>query len=140
MNIPITAQQLAEKLRKAFRSSDPAALAALYTEDAVLHEGSEVFQGREAIKESYAASLRAFPDMEPEFWNIMSCGEYFIYEGTSRGTHTGPLATPEGDIPPTGRKIEIRFAFIAKMNSEGLVQEDRTYFDSALMMQQLGLG
>ena len=139
MNIPITAQQLAEKLRKAFRSGDPAAIAALYTEDAVLHQASEVAQGREAIKESYAAFLRAFPDGGSEFWNIMSCGEHFIYEGSWRGTHSGPLATPQGDVPPTGRKVEFSFAFIAKMNSEGLIQEDHSYFDSALMMQQLGL-
>ena len=140
MTEQITAQQLAEKLRQAFRSSDPAAAAALYTEDAIYHEASQVVRGREAVKELNAAWLRAFPDGEPEFWNIMACGEYFIYEGTWRGTHTGPLATPEGDVPPTGRKIEFRFAFIAKMSPKGLIQEDRTYFDSALMMQQLGLG
>jgi hypothetical protein len=70
----------------------------------------------------------------------MTCGEHFIYEGTMHGTHTGSLATPEGDVPPTGRKIAIPFAFIARMSPEGLIQQDRTYFDSALMGQQLGLG
>jgi hypothetical protein len=139
MDTQITAQQLAEKMQQALASGDPAAIAALYTEDAILHEGSQVARGREAIEESYAGLLRAFPDANPEFWNIMSCGEYFIYEGINRGTHSGPLATPEGEIPPTGRKIEVRFAFIAEMSPEGLIQEDRTYFDSALMMQQLGL-
>jgi predicted ester cyclase len=140
MNISITAQQLAERIQTASRSGDPAVVASLYTEDAVMYQGSDVARGREAIKENYAGLLRAFPDSDNEFWNIMTCGEHFIYEGTWRGTHTGPLPTPEGDIPPTGRKIELPFAFIAKMSPEGLIQEDRTYFDSALMMQQLGLG
>ena len=67
MNERITPQQLAEKLKRAFKSGDPAAIAALYTEDAVLHQASEVAQGREAIKESYAAFLRAFPDGGSEF-------------------------------------------------------------------------
>ena len=140
MNEQINAQQLADKLQEGFRSGDPGALAALYTEDAIYYEGSQVVRGREAVKELYVTWLRAFPDMEPEFWNVMSCGEYFILEGTTRGTHTGPLATPEGDVPPTGRKMEIRFAAINKMSPKGLIQEDHTYFDSALMMQQLGLG
>ena len=47
--------------------------------------------------------------------------------------------TPEGEIAPTGRKIEFRLAFFAKMNAEGLIQEDRTYYDTASMMGQLGL-
>jgi uncharacterized protein (TIGR02246 family) len=140
MNGQIAAQQLAEKMQQAFASGDPAAIAALYTEGAVMHQGSDVVRGREAIEEAYAGMLRAFPDAHSEFWNIMSCGETHIYEGIHRATHTGPLATPEGEITPTGREIEFRFAFIAEMSSEGLIHEDRTYFDSALMMQQLGLG
>jgi len=140
MGDTITAQQLADKIRHCFRNKDAAAFAALYTEDAVLHQGSEVYRGREAIQESYAASFRAFPDGEPEFWNIMSCGKYFIYEGIFRGTNTGPLASSEGDIPPTGRKVEFPFAFIAQMSPKGLIEEDRTYLDSALQMEQLGLG
>ena len=140
MNVPINAQQLAEKLQQAFTSGDPAAIAALYAEDAVLSENSEVSRGREAIQASYAALLRAFPDACPDFWNIMTCGDTFIYEGIQRPTHSGPLATPEGEIAPTGRKIELKFAFFAKMNAEGLIQEDRSYYDTAQMMQQLGLG
>jgi steroid delta-isomerase-like uncharacterized protein len=140
MNIQITAQQLAAKYKEAFRSSDPAALAALYTEDGVYHEGSQVTQGREAIAESYAASLQPFSGVTVEFWNVLTCGEYYVYQGTWRGTHTGPFATPQGDVPPTRRKVEFSFVFINKMNSEGLIQEDHTYYDSVYVMQQLGLG
>jgi steroid delta-isomerase-like uncharacterized protein len=140
MNEQINAKQLAEKVQQAFRGGDPAVHAALYAEDAIYYEASQMVRGREAIRELLAVWYQAFSDVTIEFWNIMSCGEHFIYEGTMRGTHTGPLASPEGDVPSTGRKIEIRFAFIAKMSPGGLIQEDRTYFDSALMMQQLGLG
>jgi predicted ester cyclase len=140
MNKQINAQLLAERIQLAVQDRDPAALAALYTEDAILHEGSQVVQGREAIEKTYTASLGAFSENTIDFWNIMTCSDYFIYEGTRRGTHTGLLITPQGQIPPTGRKIEFSFAFFAKMSPEGLIAEDRTYFDSALMMQQLGLG
>ena len=139
MHIKITAQQLAEKVQQAFRNGDPAVHAALYAEDAIYYEASQMVHGREAVQELLAVWYQAFSNVTLEFRNIMTCGEHFIYEGTMRGTHTGPLATPEGDVPPTRRKIELPFAFIARMSPEGLIQEDRTYFDSALMMQQLGL-
>jgi steroid delta-isomerase-like uncharacterized protein len=140
MNGPISAQQLAEKLQQAFASGDPANIAALYAEDAVLSENSEVSRGREAIQASYAILLRAFPDTNSEFWNKITCGETFILEGTWQGTHSGPLATPQGDIPPTGRTATFKLALFAQMNAEGLIQEERMYYDSAQIIQQLGLG
>ena len=140
MDIQITAQQLAEKLQQAFTNDDLAMHAALYAEDAIYYEASQKVHGREAIQELLSVWYQAFSNVKFEYRNVMTCGEHFIYEGTMHGTHTGPLATPEGDVPPTGRKIEIPFAFIARMSPDGLIQEDRTYFDSALMAQQLGLG
>jgi predicted ester cyclase len=69
----------------------------------------------------------------------MSSGEHFLGEGIFGGTHTGPLETPQGDIPATGRKVKVKFAFILDVTPEGLIAEDRSYFDSASMMSQLGL-
>jgi predicted ester cyclase len=74
-----------------------------------------------------------------EFPLILFSGDYIIFEGVSRGTFTGPLASPEGDIPPTGRSVVLKFVFIAKVTQEGLIEEDRTYFDTADFMRQLGL-
>ena len=36
-------------------------------------------------------------------------------------------------------KIEFGIAFVCKVTPDGLIAEDRTYFDSAVMMTQLGL-
>ena len=69
----------------------------------------------------------------------MVSGENYAGEGVFRGTHTGPLAGPQGDVAPTGRKIEVKCAFFLKITPDGLVAEDRSYFDSAVMMSQLGL-
>jgi SnoaL-like polyketide cyclase len=59
-------------------------------------------------------------------------------EHIGRGTHTGPLVTPAGTIPATGRPVELRLAELYE------VQEDRikrlnAYYDSASLMRQLGL-
>lgn len=99
----------------------------------------EPLRGRQAIEDNYNVFFRAFPDMEVEFTLVMVSGDHIMAEGVTRGTHTGPLATSEGDIQPTNRKIELQFAFIFKVTPEGLIAEDRTYYDSASFMNQLRL-
>ncbi|MGB6867802.1 MAG: ester cyclase [Candidatus Aminicenantaceae bacterium] len=134
-------KKLAEKYQEAFDNQDMAALAQLYAEDATLiYSGEpEPIQGREAIERSLAAMFRAMPDFSVEFTLILISGNYIVFEAVSQGTFTGPLASPEGDIPPTGKSVKNKVAFIAKVNADGLIEEDRTYYDSADFMRQLGL-
>jgi len=134
-------KNLAEKVQDAFDNQDMAALAQLYAEDATLiYSGEpEPIQGREAIERSQAAIFRAMPDFSVEFTLILISGNYIVFEGVSQGTFTGPLASPEGDIPPTGKSVKNKVAFIAKVNADGLIEEDRTYYDTADFMRQLGL-
>ncbi len=133
--------KLAENVQKAWDNKDMTALVQLYAEDAtmVMPGEPEPIQGREAIKNNQAAFLRAMPDMTIKFTTILIQGNHIAFEGIFEGTFTGPLASPEGDIPPTGRSVKAGFAFIAKVNADGLIEEDRTYFDNLDFMKQLGL-
>ena len=99
----------------------------------------EPLRGKAAIKGSYEGFFRAFPDFSINATLSMESGEHVFSEGVIRGTHSGPLASPQGDIAPTGRKMEFGYAFVGKITPEGLISEDRSYFDSAVMMSQLGL-
>lgn len=134
-------KQIGEHFIQAFNAHDVDEMVQLYAEDAtyMLPAESEPLHGRKAIKESYEMFFRAFPDMSSEITFSMASGEHFLAECIVRGTHAGPLASPQGDVPPTGRKIELKMAFVAKVTEDGLVAEDRTYYDSAVMMNQLGL-
>jgi steroid delta-isomerase-like uncharacterized protein len=134
-------KKLAEKYQEAFDNKDMAALAQLYAEDATLIESGEPepIQGREAIERSGAVIFRAMPDFRAKFTPIVISGNYIVFEVVSQGTFTGPLASPEGDIPPTGKSVINKVAFIAKVNADGLIEEDRTYYDTAEFMRQLGL-
>jgi steroid delta-isomerase-like uncharacterized protein len=134
-------KKLAEKYQEAVDNKDTAALAQLYAEDATLIASGEPepIQGREAIERSVAAIFRAMPDFHAKFTPIVISGNYIVFEVVSQGTFTGPLASPEGDIPPTGKSVIYKVAFIAKVNADGLIEEDRTYYDTAEFMRQLGL-
>jgi ketosteroid isomerase-like protein len=64
--------------------------------------------------------------------------EGVVVEFRGRGTHTGPLANPAGDIRATGRKVDIPFCQVYRLKG-GKIVSSRLYFDTATMMGQLGL-
>ncbi len=133
---------IADRFHEAFGlRHDAKAAAQLYAEDAVLMDPAlpEALRGRKAIEEYIGAMLRAFPDLSGENTNIFGTGDYFVWEWVMRGTHTGPLVGPQGEIPPTGRRAEVRGCSVGRVNAQGLIGEDHIYFDTASMMQQLGL-
>ncbi|MFQ5630736.1 MAG: ester cyclase [bacterium] len=134
-------RELAMKFEQAMQNQDLDALLELYADDAtmIIAGEAEPLKGKEAIRANQGAYFRAFPDMKIEFAAILTSEDEFCIEWILQGTNTGPLSSPEGEIPPTGRAVNLQGAFFGKVSPEGLVTEDRTYFDSAVMMAQLGL-
>ena len=98
-------KEVAERFSQAYNQHDVDAIGKFYAQDANYYVSGEPesIRGREAIKENIQSLIRAFPDVKTEFINIFTTEGHFISEGISRGTHSGPMATPEGDVPPTGR-------------------------------------
>jgi steroid delta-isomerase-like uncharacterized protein len=132
-------EEILKKVITSFDACDADAVAALYETDAVYHQYPEVFHGRDAVRGAVAAWLTAFPDVRWELQNLMSSGDTFIAEAIFKGTHTGPMKTDQGEIPATGKSVEMPCCFIGCVSSNGLIAEDRTYLNAAIMMEQLGL-
>lgn len=80
----------------------------------------------------------AFPDSKATFQNAHVSGNTVILELTWHGTHTGPLRTAAGEIPATGKPIELRACQIVDV-ADGKTQQIRQYFDMATLMAQLGV-
>jgi len=80
----------------------------------------------------------AFPDSKATFEHAHVSGNTVILELTWRGRHTGPLRTPAGEIPATGKPIELRACQIIDV-ADGKTQHIRQYFDMATLMAQLGV-
>ena len=61
-------------------------------------------------------------------------------EGRWSGTHTGPFAMPEGDVPPTGRSVTMAFAlFVSGDPAVGEASRVAIYMDQLVIAAQLGL-
>ncbi|MFB3852312.1 MAG: ester cyclase [Vicinamibacterales bacterium] len=81
---------------------------------------------------------KAMPDSNATFDNQHLAGNIVVLELTWRGTHTGPLQTPRGQISPTGKKFELRACQIVEVSGER-ASMIRHYFDMNSLYQQLGV-
>lgn len=81
---------------------------------------------------------RAFPDLSHQIVTSVEEGDRAAAEVRFAGTHTGPLASPDGDIPATGKTFEISYTHITRFDG-GRIVEDHVHFDQMGFLTQLGL-
>jgi predicted ester cyclase len=99
----------------------------------------QVFDGEKAVRAYFSASRKAFPDQGNEPIALRPLGDDAVLaEFWLVGTHDGPLPTPAGELPPSGRRIRVRMAAVFEFapGGTGIVCE-RVYFDSAAILRQL---
>ena len=94
--------------------------------------------GSGQVIDAWKGWATALPDSKATFEAAHIAGNTVVLELTWRGTHRGPLQTPTGQIPATGKPIEIRACQIVDVK-DGKVQAVRHYFDMATMLAQLGV-
>lgn len=131
-----------ERLAAALERGDLDAVAALYAEDAVMYHPlmPEGVRGRAAIRAGEAELLEAFSELSVEVRSTMCRDTSCMAEVVLRAVNTGPLDVGGGEpLPPTGRRIELPSVWCFDLDADGLVVEERDYFDSAALMAQLGL-
>jgi steroid delta-isomerase-like uncharacterized protein len=125
----------------AWNRHEPDAFAEFYAEDAEVHDPmyGEPILRRDAIRADFAAFVTAFPDARFSLGTVAVSGSTVAFEVTAHGTHNGPLAGPDGDLPATGRSMQMRIAAFSETDANGRVVVERRYYDVASLGQQLGL-
>lgn len=86
------------------------------------------FQGAQRMMPYVENYLRAFPDFATEILASVASEEAIAFELRSTGTHTGPLATPNGELPATGSTVTFEFCLYVKA-PQGQITSFHTYFD-----------
>ncbi len=101
-------------LFNAFNEGDVERCIALITEDFELVDVpmGQSFHGAEGLRQWLQSFLVAGPDANARVTNMIVEGDWVASEHVGTLTHTGPLLTPAGEIPPTGRRVELQFAEI----------------------------
>jgi predicted ester cyclase len=99
--------------------------------------GAQV-SGRDNVIGFIGVFQEAFPDLRLEIEQLLTDGPAAAAEGTITGTHDGVLHTPNGDVAPTGRAVEFRFAAVYVTDGDTLKSE-HLFFDQMDFLGQLGL-
>ncbi len=132
--------QAARGVVEAFNASDWEGCKAAMTSDCVYDEvaTSRRLQGVGDIITCWQEWKEAMPDVKGTVTNACASGNTVVLEVTWKGTHTGPLKSPSGEIPASGKQQTTRASWILNFDG-GKITASRHYFDMLSFMQQLGL-
>jgi predicted ester cyclase len=89
------------------------------------------------LVERARASQRAFADLRMEVIDEVTAPGKLVIVFLQRGRHVGPLALPLGDVPPTGREIEVRTIDVLSI-SGGRISAVQVVPDNLTLAIQLG--
>lgn len=81
----------------------------------------------------------AFPDMDVRIADLVVDGDRAAWRVEGSGTQTGPLATPMGEVPPTGKRARFGGIDFGRIGADGRAVEHSSGPDIGLMMTDLGL-
>lgn len=96
------------------------------------------YSGRKGYREFLDNWTTAMPDCKVEIVNVIASDEWTTVEFIGRGTHTGPLVGPQGTMPATQKKLDLKFCELLRIK-DGYIAEARLYFDAATLLRQFGL-
>lgn len=131
---------LARSIYAAFNRGEFEKCLSLATEDVeiLMVPFGQTFRGKEGFRAFMEGFRKAFPDLTLEITSQVSSEGAVVNEFRARGTHTGPLFGPAGEIPATGNRIDYPVIEVWGVK-EGRLAYIRNYFDSTTLMQQLGV-
>jgi steroid delta-isomerase-like uncharacterized protein len=91
--------------------------------------------GRDEIRAHYDELLKSFPDLGIEVKDRHVTDKAVILEVIVSGTHLGAWR----DLPALGRRMESRVCAIYTFDEAGMLELERTYYDKAKVLEQLGI-
>jgi steroid delta-isomerase-like uncharacterized protein len=98
----------------------------------------QTLTGRDGFRRFMERFVSASSDMKKHITNQVVSADQVVSEFTLRGTHDGPLRTPTGEIPPTGREIQLEVVEVIGVRGEKIAWI-RNYSDTMTLMRQQGV-
>jgi steroid delta-isomerase-like uncharacterized protein len=94
-------------------------------------------KGADAWVEAYKGWISAFPDVQGKVSAVHAAGDSATVEVTWDGTQTGPMVTPGGTIPPSGKRQVTRASIVMTFDGDA-IKEAHHYFDMVSLLTQIG--
>jgi len=95
-------------------------------------------EGSANIIEAWQGWGKAFPDSKATFVREFASGDTAILEIVWKGTHSGPLQMPNGEVPASNKVLDMPACHINKVEG-GKIKSMSHYFDMLTMLTQIGV-
>ncbi len=139
----MTPDELVTRAIDGFNHRDAAAYTAVFAQDAVMHDPffPEPTKGREEIAALVSGVWGSFSDARWELVGpVVAADDRIAFVVAVQMTHDGPMPMPDGTImDATGERISFESGVFWTLDDDGLVAEERGYFDATAVALQLGL-
>jgi ketosteroid isomerase-like protein len=113
---------------------------ACFTEDGIFIDESigVTYRGPKELGRTVEIYGKAFPDMHRELYDVYVAGDIVAVVLALQGTHKGPLETPMGIIPATGKRMDAPCCDIFHLKN-GKIQKFDCYPSGTIIFSQLGV-
>jgi len=130
-------KEIVRQLWGCLSSGDFDKMGSLYDENVVYHGvAGDERHGRAAAVEFARGYKVAFPDMTADVEQLVAEGDLVVSRVRPSGTNTGEMM----GMPPTGKRVDLRWVINMVRIANGKIAEEWEVFDQADFAQQLGLG
>jgi steroid delta-isomerase-like uncharacterized protein len=121
----------------AWNAHDPAAVARHMADGAIYEDVAlgRVLHGPSEIAKFVEEATRSSSNFRFEVVSLITTGSDYANEWVMLGTNDRALP----GVPATGRSFRIRGASVGKLDSSGLIVENRDYYNLAELLTQLGI-
>lgn len=133
-------EQLIRSLYDAVSNHDIEKFVSFFNENGEFKDISsdQVYRGKNEIRQMAEEWMKGFPDLKIQVSNLIGTGDTYCVEFTLVGTHKGTISGMQGDIPATGKKVNVPSCDVIRL-SGGKVQSLSCYFAAPVMLNQLGI-
>ena len=130
-------EEFFDRYLRAWNDHDGPSAAACMAADAVYEDvaAGRVMHGRDEIGDWVAEGASFSSDLRFDKVSFFFLDSAFATEWVMTGTNDGEIA----GRPATGKPFRVRGASIGKVDSDGLIVENRDYWNMAEVLVQLGL-
>lgn len=132
------AKKLTDQFWALFEAGKLAELGELVDPDVHFQMPGAEMRGREPLMQMLAAYRTAFPDLRHDVRHHVESGDTIALELKIVATHTGPMQTPQGTVPATGKKVEWTSCDYIRVKNGRFVSW-HAYYDSVPFLTALGL-
>lgn len=131
--------ELTRKIHDSFSANNFEACLSIADENVKImaHAFGMEFNGKSEFNAFMQGFKQAFPDMNLKHVTELCQGDHVAIEMTATGTHSGPLQTPNGIIPATGKAVVLNVAEFFEWKN-GLLISINNYQDAGSLLRQIG--